>query len=66
MLAQSLAQVPVKYVSVQCKGGLFAVLYGINQERKYYLRSHFILVSHTEVSFLYFSSTPPTCSGVAS
>ena len=28
MLAQSPAQVPVKYVSVQCKGGLFAVLYG--------------------------------------
>ena len=28
MLAQSPAQVPVKYVSVRCKGGLFAVLYG--------------------------------------
>ena len=29
MLSQSLAQVPVKYVSVQCKGGLLTVLYGI-------------------------------------
>ena len=28
MLAQSPAQVPVKYVSVQCKGGLLTVLYG--------------------------------------
>ena len=28
MLAQSLAQVPVKYVSVQCRGGLITVLYG--------------------------------------
>ena len=26
---QSPAQVPVKYVSVQCKGGLLTVLYGI-------------------------------------
>ena len=29
MLAQSPAQVPVKYVSVQCKGGLLSVLYSI-------------------------------------
>ena len=29
MLAQSPAQVPVKYVSVQCKGGLLSLLYGI-------------------------------------
>ena len=28
MLAQSPAQVPVKYVPVQCKGGLLTVLYG--------------------------------------
>ena len=28
MLAQSPAQVPVKYVSVQCKWGLSSVLYG--------------------------------------
>ena len=28
MLSQSLAQVPVKYVSVQCKGSLLMVLYG--------------------------------------
>ena len=28
MLSQSPAQVPVKYVSVQCKGGLLTVLYG--------------------------------------
>ena len=28
MLVQSPAQVPVKYVSVQCKGGLLTVLYG--------------------------------------
>ena len=29
MLTQSLVQVPVKYVSVQCRGGLITVLYGI-------------------------------------
>ena len=28
MLSQSPAQVPVKYVSVQCRGGAIAVLYG--------------------------------------
>ena len=28
MLSQSPAQVPVKYVSVQCRGGTIAVLYG--------------------------------------
>ena len=28
MFSQSLVQVPVKYVSVQCRGGLITVLYG--------------------------------------
>ena len=28
MFSQSLVQVPVKYVSVQCRGELIAVLYG--------------------------------------
>ena len=39
MLAQSPAQVPVKYVSVQCKGGLFAVLYGTWYYQEYIKKS---------------------------
>ena len=35
MLSQSPAQVSVKYVSVQCKGGLFLVLYGILYSGKF-------------------------------
>ena len=31
MFSQSLVQVPVKYVSVQCRGGLITVLYGTLQ-----------------------------------
>ena len=37
MFSQSLVQVPVKYVSVQCRGGLITVLYGNKQAYIIYL-----------------------------
>ena len=43
MFSQSLVQVPVKYVSVQCRGGLITVLYGI-----------YALGKWPENSFVYF------------
>ena len=43
MLAQSPAQVPVKYVSVQCKGGLLSVLYGTSNMLHYMTISELLI-----------------------
>ena len=46
MLSQSLAHVPVKYVSVQFRGGTITVLYGKrNLINKFYLYNVFALAS---------------------
>ena len=44
MLTQSLVQVPVKYVSVQCRGGLITVLYG---KFNYQARIAIVIEFHT-------------------
>ena len=48
MFSQSLVQVPVKYVSVQCRGGLITVLYGITN-MTYILKCDFVRSVATQV-----------------